>query len=365
MSFITTAPVGASLRRTVAVLGTTAVASLGLTGVAAADAEPTFIAGNPTCASIGGGLQELKIDPVPQGRTTKSGFSIAVSGRVFDFTTTTPVDAVIVKGGPNALVYRYNEATSGSGLHAPVNPSNGQLYGLSHISFCYDQGTPPPPPADPCEGNPNGTKANGEPCAPVMPPQDPCEADPNGTKASGEPCTPPADPCKGNPSGTMANGQPCTPPADPCKGNPSGTMANGEPCTPPVRTDEQPRQAVLAAVDSSAPASGRAVNAISRRVAANASMSRLRRCVTRPFTAVVRGRGIKRVTMYVNGKKVRTLAGGKSRYALRVNPAKVSSGVIRVKARVEYVAASGKRARTLSMTALRCQIRQAAPQFAG
>ena len=394
MSFITTAPTGVSLCRAVAVLGTTAVASLGLTGVAAAS-EPTYVAGNPTCASVGSGLQELKIDNPREGRSTSGGFRIDITGRLVDFTATTPVDAVIVKGGDNALVYQYNEATSGFDLHAPVNPSNGQFFGVSHVTFCWDEGTPPPPPADPCEGNPNGTKANGEPCTPVIPPQDPCEADPNGTKANGEPCTPPVkDPCDGNPGGTMANGEPCTPPVkDPCDGNPGGTMANGEPCTPPVkdpcdgnpggtmangqpctppevRREEPQREAVAAVAESTAPAApvvSRALSATSRgRVAAaRASIIRPRRCVTTRFSAVVRGTGIRRVTMYVNGKKVRTMAGGRTRYALSINPAKVNSGVIRVKARVEYVAASGKRAQTLSMTALRCQVRQAAPQFAG
>ena len=53
------------------------------------------------------------------------------------------VDAVIVKGGWSANVYAYDpEASSGSGLHAPVN--HGKRYaGLSHITFCVDAPTPP------------------------------------------------------------------------------------------------------------------------------------------------------------------------------------------------------------------------------
>ena len=118
-------------------------------------------------------------------------------------------------------------------------------------------------------------------------------------------------------------------------------------------------------VASTAPVASGTLAAKSRRVAANASLRGLKRCVTKPFTAVVRGRGIKRVTMFVNGKKVRTMAGGRTRYALRVSPAAARGGVIRVQARVEYVAASGKRAQTLSMTALRCQVGAVAPRFAG
>lgn len=49
------------------------------------------------------------------------------------------VIGVAVKGGPNTNFYDYrpNGVTSGTGLHAPVNPDNNKFYGLSHISFCY------------------------------------------------------------------------------------------------------------------------------------------------------------------------------------------------------------------------------------
>jgi hypothetical protein len=103
----------------------------------------SVVPGNPSCPA---GTYELKIEPVGDGTYTgQFGFSVTIDvretgdGPVFDFTSNKGVDAVIVKGGPNANVYDYNpEVTSGTGLHAPVNPSNGNYYGLSHISFCYD-----------------------------------------------------------------------------------------------------------------------------------------------------------------------------------------------------------------------------------
>ncbi|HKX68369.1 MAG TPA: hypothetical protein VJN29_14215, partial [Intrasporangium sp.] len=69
----------------------------------------------------------------------------------FDWTSNIGVDVVIVKGGPKANVYTYPfESLGDTGLTAPINPANGQPYGLSHISFCYDVETPttttPPPP---------------------------------------------------------------------------------------------------------------------------------------------------------------------------------------------------------------------------
>ncbi|HEV2813224.1 MAG TPA: hypothetical protein VGW10_08240, partial [Solirubrobacteraceae bacterium] len=178
------------IRRLAAVVSGAAIAAVSLSGVAAAS-TPTFVAGNPNCADIQGtaSWKELKIESPGQGTSRLGGGGqsavVTASGAYFDFTATPGVDAVIVKGGPNANVYRYSpEATSGDDLHAPINPSNGKPYGLSHISFCYDT---EPPPTDPCEGNPGGTKPNGDPCTP---PTDPCEGNPGGTKPNGDPCTP-------------------------------------------------------------------------------------------------------------------------------------------------------------------------------
>jgi hypothetical protein len=132
------------LVRGLAIAGTALTASLAFTGVAAATTtapSTSTVMGNPNCASLGGGLREVKVDPVPQGVTSfRDGSfegSITVSGRVFDWRTGEGVDAVIVKGGPNATVYRFaTKALQGRGYSAPLNPSNGQRYGLSHISFC-------------------------------------------------------------------------------------------------------------------------------------------------------------------------------------------------------------------------------------
>jgi hypothetical protein len=76
-----------------------------------------------------------------------------VSGLYFDWSSDQGVDIVIVKGGDNASVYRADEARSGVALRAPINPENGQPYGLSHITYCYD---PDPAAPAPC---PAGTTA--------------------------------------------------------------------------------------------------------------------------------------------------------------------------------------------------------------
>jgi hypothetical protein len=103
------------------------------------------VSGNPTCASLGLGEYELKVEGGSSFNGTFalgpfSGVTVSGSdGVYFTWSAELGVDAVIVKGGPNANVYTYSpEATSGTGLHSPLNTSNGKPYGLSHISFCYD-----------------------------------------------------------------------------------------------------------------------------------------------------------------------------------------------------------------------------------
>ena len=59
-------------------------------------------------------------------------------GVYFDWSSSLGIDLVIVKGGPDSNLYHYDEATGDTGLHAPINPSNGTPYGLSHIRFCVD-----------------------------------------------------------------------------------------------------------------------------------------------------------------------------------------------------------------------------------
>lgn len=335
-----------STRRCFAVLASSTLAALSLAGNVASAAETaqiTKVDGNPRCADVQGSqsLRSLKIDPVNQGTTSFNGGSISVNGSYFSFTFPAGVDIVVVKGGPNASIYRYSpEATGGTGLRAPINPDNGKPYGLSHIDFCFDAESTTPAPADPCIENPDGMKADGTPCRVAS--TDPCAENPDGMRADGTPCT-------------AEERQQISP--EPVQ------MIVVERAENPVRRPTAsskapaPEGAVLGAVGT--------ITRSRTRVAASASMPALKRCVARPFDAVVNGRGIKRVTMYVNGRKVRAMVGGRTRYVLRVSPAAARGGVIRVQAKVEYVAASGKKAQTFRMTALRCAGGAAPVRFAG
>jgi hypothetical protein len=117
--------------------------------------DPEFVPGNPTCSDLVEGAIELKVEPVADGTFTDGTLTVTIDvrntadGPVFDWTSNIGVDAVFVKGGPGGNLYVYDpEATSDTGLHAPVNPNNNRFFGLSHISFCYDVGdetTPPTP----------------------------------------------------------------------------------------------------------------------------------------------------------------------------------------------------------------------------
>lgn len=96
------------------------------------------ISGNPSCD---GGL---KIEPVESG--TYDGVTITVNGSSFSFSSSTEVTSVIVKGGPNALLYTYDPGVfSDSGLTAPVNAKNGKPYGLSHLCFFFGDKKNPDP----------------------------------------------------------------------------------------------------------------------------------------------------------------------------------------------------------------------------
>lgn len=104
---------------------------------------PLFVAGNPSCESLGYAFG-YKVDPPDAGTYGIDGLNtvtVTRSGNLFDWSSTLGIDAVIAKGGPNSNLYIYDpptESTGDTGLHAPINPNNDQPFGLSHIEFCFD-----------------------------------------------------------------------------------------------------------------------------------------------------------------------------------------------------------------------------------
>jgi hypothetical protein len=108
----------------------------------AASVTPVFIAGNPTCQDLGYAFS-LKVDPPNSGTYSNLSGSVTFStdGVYVDWSSTFGIDAVIVKGGPNANLYAYDppaESFGDTGLSSPINPNNDKPFGLSHLEFCYD-----------------------------------------------------------------------------------------------------------------------------------------------------------------------------------------------------------------------------------
>lgn len=108
--------------------------------VHAAAVTPIVVPGNPTCVGLGYAFG-VKVDP-PKPGTYSLGYGsftwTTSDGVYFNWTSTIGVDAVLVKGGPNANLYVYNPESFGdTGLHSPLNAS-GRPAAISHIEVCFD-----------------------------------------------------------------------------------------------------------------------------------------------------------------------------------------------------------------------------------
>jgi hypothetical protein len=138
--------------------------------VLAASVAPIPISNDasPTCAdydgTFGGGQTwlETKKDPPGNGTLTVAGFgtititnfqqSDSTDPGSFDWSSTFGIDAVLVKAGSdqhNLYVYAATAGATESMGDTELEPQDGSGNGISHISFCYDAGTPPTPTATP------------------------------------------------------------------------------------------------------------------------------------------------------------------------------------------------------------------------
>ena len=129
---------GVSLMRRIrtAIVAIVAVAVLSLAASAGAQPDPM-----DTCPGA------VKIDyPVdgtyPVSINGQSGaitIDVDEATNVFSFANSGDLPlwgTIVVKGGPAAMTFTYSPGVAAAdGLHAPVNPSNGTYYGLSHACF--------------------------------------------------------------------------------------------------------------------------------------------------------------------------------------------------------------------------------------
>jgi uncharacterized repeat protein (TIGR01451 family) len=90
-------------------------------------------------------------------------------------------------------------------------------------------------------------------------------------------------------------------------------------------------------------------------------------CVRRPFTAYIRGREIRRVTFFLDGRKYRVVSkpNRRGRFNVRVYPTKLKNGPHRLKARVQFTVRSSTRPKTVTITFQRCQRAKPGPAFTG
>ena len=125
-----------------------AVAAAGLVVITASAAgsyrgvEPVVVAGTPGCKDITGLSYSAEVKFVlPVGGQSAGGIYLIPDqpGSGWYVLLNERVRAVIVKGGPNANVYRYQgDLFSDGQLETPLNPKNGKPYGLGYVTFCYD-----------------------------------------------------------------------------------------------------------------------------------------------------------------------------------------------------------------------------------
>ena len=282
----------------------------------AATVDPAHHEGNPSCSALGY-AHGLKFDPPTAGSKSAGGVSIDLSlgsgtfGKLVGWSSSAPVDAVIVKGGPNANVYAYSGgATGDSGLHTPFNGPS-KYYGLSHVSFCWDGHANPPADDPPADDPPADNPPHHDPPCDHNPPADDPPAD-----------DPPAD----------------NPPAD----------------TPPAVVPPASTPAVVTPPET---------QVLARSVRSGRSRMRgTSGCAGRMVKAKVSGRRIAKVVFRLDGRVVKTTRGAGS-YAVR--SATIGFGRHRIVARVTYKPGSGTRPRTHVLTFQRCALQTLAPRFTG
>ena len=109
---------------------------------------PVTVSGNPKCE----GEYSKKIDSPPKN----GSFIINDTGTVLFYNhngkylswyvspAAINITQVVVKGGPNANIYRYTEEPvyADCGLHSPDHPREGQIPDISHISFTWGNAPP-------------------------------------------------------------------------------------------------------------------------------------------------------------------------------------------------------------------------------
>jgi hypothetical protein len=334
--------------RRISTFAVTAVTALAAGGGVAhamlADSAPTSssasvteVDGNPTCSTLlpaGSFAGEYKREPATSVTTSlthagKTGqLSLVVRstplGQVADFTMTggLHVVAVLIKASDGGLFYDYRPAGSAAdtGLHGPLAPSGDVYHDISHISVCVKPKPEPPKEEPPKEEPPKEEPPKEEPPKEEPPKEEPPKEEP-----------PRQDPPRQDPPVTTS----VTPPAPPAP------VAVTAPSATRPAAPRTPARVVRGAARLQAPDG----------------------CRSTTFRVRVSGRQIRRVTVSLDGRPLRTFTRARSSYAVRIDPRKLGAGVHRIAVRVTFTTQSGTRSRTLRSVFQRCL--QVAPRFTG
>jgi hypothetical protein len=161
------------------------------------------------------------------------------------------------------------------------------------------------------------------------------------------------------PEGTTFNVescQPVNPPNNP-PNNPNTPPRVNTPVVPvaPVVTPAAPRSAVEAVV-------------VRRRARGTAQIAGVRACTVSSVPLRVRGRLIRRVTFFVDGRRVGTVtrANAAGQFQVRVDPRRMRAGTHRVRAQVQFRSGAGpSRALRMSFRVCARPARQVQPNFTG
>jgi hypothetical protein len=297
----------------------------------ASSVTPTQTEGNPGCADINQGWSELKIDGIPDNKAYSNNDLTVVISNVtanhsFDWSSSHSIDAVLVKASTQTLIYSYDPESFGD-----TNVAGFDKYDISHVSFCYDEGDSHPPTCAEQHAGSADTDGDG-----VV---DACDNCPNNANADQ------AD------SDNDGMGDACepTPPVIPPTDN-GGNPPPGDQTVAPTDAGQQaaPEQLVL----------GERIGNVRAQLLAPTG------CLSRTFSARVRGAGIASVTFTLDGRKVKAVR-TKAGFVARVNPARLSVGVHRLVATVKFTSSSRAKTRTLRASFQRCAKRLIAPRFTG
>ncbi|MFN8525576.1 MAG: hypothetical protein U0821_20965 [Chloroflexota bacterium] len=104
-------------------------------------AYPAFPASPITNTALDPGSPSDPYNSITITKTVIDSPSAHPWGELFRWSSTLPIDAVIVKGGANSAYDSYvyiGESLGDFNLHPPLNSISTDYFGVSHLVFCYD-----------------------------------------------------------------------------------------------------------------------------------------------------------------------------------------------------------------------------------